>query len=168
MIHQRTRIATSRIELGGLNLRHLVLYSRKLLVSNARSQSYERILRCYGIPKALSCASGLVLSAALLSGSARADTALVFTGGELGLSQDMRGWAFTDRTITVKSLGWWDSGDHGLAVSHQVGIWNAAGNLLLSATVPAERPIRWSAIFGSFRCCPATRLWNRAITWSPV
>src|SRR4051794_36811693 len=69
-------------------------------------------------------------------GSARADTALVFTGGQPALSQGMSGWVFsTDHTITVTSLGWWDSSDDGLGASHQVGIWNTTGILLVSATV---------------------------------
>jgi len=91
--------------------------------------------------KSLVLPLGLILGAAFLSGAARADTALTFVGGgtpggDQFIFRDTRGWAFTtDNTITVTSLGWWDLGDDGLRFSHQVGIWNNAGVLLLSATV---------------------------------
>jgi len=42
---------------------------------------------------------------------------------------------YIDQAISVTSLGWWDYDADGLAASHQVGIWNTAGTLLLSATV---------------------------------
>ena len=58
------------------------------------------------------------------------------TGGLVGSSSQTRGWEFTTvNNITISSLGWWDNLGDGLAVSHQVGIWNFTGTLLLSATV---------------------------------
>ena len=39
--------------------------------------------------------------------------------------------------ISVTSLGIFDFGQDGLAVSHQVGIWNNVGTLLASITVPS-------------------------------
>jgi hypothetical protein len=68
---------------------------------------------------------------------AHADTiALTFTGGTPGLSAQTRGWEFTTSTaITITSLGFYDDLGDGLFVAHPVAIWDAAGNLLVSATV---------------------------------
>lgn len=80
------------------------------------------------------------LVAALGMGSACASTiALQWSGsGSAGGSEQTRGWAFsTDRAIEVNSLGWFDYGDDGLADSHEVGIWDASGRLLLSGVVGA-------------------------------
>ena len=47
------------------------------------------------------------------------------------------GWTFDVRVpISVTSLGYFDAGSDGLANSYPVGIWDGAGNLLISATVP--------------------------------
>lgn len=43
----------------------------------------------------------------------------------------------TNRDITVTDLGFFDSGQDGLGESHAIGIWNSAGTLLTSSTVPA-------------------------------
>jgi len=80
------------------------------------------------------------LVAALGMGSACASTiALQWSGsGSAGGSEQTRGWAFsTDRAINVTSLGWFDYEDNGLVNSHEVGIWDASGNLLLSGVVGA-------------------------------
>lgn len=38
--------------------------------------------------------------------------------------------------VSINSLGVWDQAGDGLAVSHEVGLWDAAGGLVASATVP--------------------------------
>lgn len=56
--------------------------------------------------------------------------------GTDGTSTATRGWSFTlGNEINVTALGFYDAGGDGLADSHQVGIWNAAGTLLVSGTV---------------------------------
>jgi hypothetical protein len=48
------------------------------------------------------------------------------------------GWGFTLTTsLTVTDLGYFDGGDPGLVDLHPVAIWDTAGNLLASATVPS-------------------------------
>lgn len=93
----------------------------------------------------------LVVAAALLAAASTASPAtaaaviptpqgtpaLTFgaTGSD-GASTATRGWSFTlGNEINVTALGFYDSGSDGLADNHQVGIWNAAGTLLLSGTV---------------------------------
>jgi hypothetical protein len=39
--------------------------------------------------------------------------------------------------VSINALGVWDQGGNGLALSHDVGLWNSAGALVTSATVPA-------------------------------
>jgi hypothetical protein len=91
----------------------------------------------------LQLAPALVLAAlmVLCPVNARADSiALTFSGGtpSVFFSNLTNGWAFsTASAITVTSLGYWDFGSDGLATSHQVGIWNSAGTLLMSGTVAA-------------------------------
>jgi hypothetical protein len=58
------------------------------------------------------------------------------TGQALANGPFTLGWQFsTSSTITVTWLGVFDPG--GLVESHDVGLWDAAGNLMGSATVPA-------------------------------
>ena len=38
--------------------------------------------------------------------------------------------------VTVTGLGWFDENHDGLGIAHEIGIWDSAGNLLVSATVP--------------------------------
>src|ERR1700693_727987 len=48
------------------------------------------------------------------------------------------GWSFSvNSSISVTSLGAYDASLYGLNVAHDVGIWDAAGDLLASATVPS-------------------------------
>ena len=49
------------------------------------------------------------------------------------------GYAFNVTTsgIVVAGLSVWDMSSNGLGDSHEVGLWDPAGNLLASATVPA-------------------------------
>jgi hypothetical protein len=75
--------------------------------------------------------------------AARAQVALSFTSPNTNSFLDgtgrMLGWEFTvDTTIEVTELGWFDWQNDGLATSHQIGIWNTAGQTLLgSVTVSA-------------------------------
>jgi hypothetical protein len=39
--------------------------------------------------------------------------------------------------VSINALGVWDQGGNGLVLSHDVGLWNSAGALVASATVPA-------------------------------
>jgi uncharacterized protein DUF4082 len=46
------------------------------------------------------------------------------------------GWKFLAKdNIVVNRLGYWDFNDDGLGESHQVGIWDASGNILVEGTV---------------------------------
>jgi len=48
------------------------------------------------------------------------------------------GWRFDVlSSVTVVGLGWFDAAGDGLALSHQVGLWNASGTLLATATISA-------------------------------
>ncbi len=48
------------------------------------------------------------------------------------------GWAFNvESAITIDQLGLYDSGQDGLAESHEIGIWDAAGTLLTSTAIPS-------------------------------
>ncbi len=85
-------------------------------------------------------ASTLVLS---FSSLAKADTVALtsVTGGLLATSgsDQLYGWVFTvNAPITVTSLGVFDNGGDGLAISHDVGIFNETTEALVgSTTVPA-------------------------------
>lgn len=84
--------------------------------------------------------STLVLS---FSSLAKADTVALtsVTGGLLATSasDQLYGWIFTaNAPLTVTSLGVFDDGSDGLAISHSVGIFNETTETLLgSTTVPA-------------------------------
>jgi hypothetical protein len=81
-------------------------------------------------------ATGLAL--ALTGTQAYADTpAMSFSSASLGFSTNQTlGWTFTANTPgVVDALGYYDLGGDGLAVSHDVGIWDNLGNLLTSTTV---------------------------------
>lgn len=86
----------------------------------------------------------LLLAATMLGsigGVALADTmAIVPTG--LSTTPDPRdyttGWAFTTSdSLSVTALGYLDVGGDGLNGSHDVGIFDLSGNLLVSTTVPS-------------------------------
>ena len=74
----------------------------------------------------------------------------------------MIGWQFTvSKPVQVAALGWFDWQQDGLARSHEVGLWNAAGQVLLaSATVEAGTS---AALTGYFRYTPLAS----AITSTP-
>lgn len=60
------------------------------------------------------------------------------TPGALANGPYTLGYAFsTSQTFSVSGLGLFDADSDGLASAHDVGIWDAAGNLLASTTVGA-------------------------------
>jgi hypothetical protein len=85
----------------------------------------------------------LALLAMALPSGLRADTFGInfdnTTGADsLGNPPFTLGWEFTLTTsIQVSSLAFYDDGENGLADSHQMGIWNSTGILLVSGSVQA-------------------------------
>jgi len=74
----------------------------------------------------------------------QADTPAFSSGGSTAEQpqsfEGTRGWSFyngPNSPITITQLGVFDGGGDGLANSHQIGLWNTDGTLLVSATVPA-------------------------------
>ena len=60
------------------------------------------------------------------------------TGESLAKTDSTFGWSFTANSdINVVDLGVFDDSQNGLTDSHQVGIWDSSGTLLVSATVPS-------------------------------
>src|SRR6476620_5121322 len=80
---------------------------------------------------------GLVLGAGIAP--ARADNpAMSFTTGSIGFSTQFQtlGWQFTTNSpVTVDALGYYDFAGDGLAVPHEVGIFDGGGTLLTSTLV---------------------------------
>jgi hypothetical protein len=71
-----------------------------------------------------------------------------------------RGYAFNITAaggVTVTHLSFFDFGGNGLIESHEVGLWNSAGVLLASATVPAGVAAPLDST-GKFRIVPITPL----------
>ena len=68
---------------------------------------------------------------------ATGNAALSFTGNETWTwSGATIGWEFSiSQTLNITALGIFDENNDGLATSHQVGIWNLSGTLLVSTTV---------------------------------
>jgi len=67
-----------------------------------------------------------------------------------GLARNItEGWRFTANSdIQVMRLGVWDLFSDGLNASHDIGLWDASGNLLASATVPGGTA---AALINDFR-----------------
>jgi len=93
-------------------------------------------------------------------------SALVLSGGAVGISNTTGealtngpftlGWRFSlNSPILVSGLGVFDSGQDGLKDSHDVGIFDAAGVLLASATVASGQ---FSPLTEQFRYAPASVL----------
>jgi hypothetical protein len=99
--------------------------------------------------------AGLLLGGGMAP--ARADNpAMSFATDSIGFSTDFQtlGWQFTTNSpITVDALGYFDFLGDGLAVPHEVGIFDSAGNLLTSTTVAAGTT---DPLIGSFRYAPIT------------
>lgn len=84
-----------------------------------------------------------------LSTASFAIPVLSFTGGAAGTASGdfVIGWTFTTTsTFLVDALGYYDSGQDGLANSYDVGIFDSGGSLLVSATVNSA-----SSLNGQFR-----------------
>ncbi|MBT9588006.1 hypothetical protein IV102_32015 [bacterium] len=77
----------------------------------------------------------------MLTSMANAVPAVTFaelTGNVLAGPALTAGWQFTTNSaVTVTDLGFFDDSQNGLAQAHDVGIFSAAGALLVSAIVPA-------------------------------
>ena len=113
----------------------------------------RRLNRCL-TRMVLTGAAGLVL--ALTGTRAMADSpAMSFTAAPIGFSSyQTLGWQFTtNANVTVDALGYYDLAGDGLAVSHDVGIFDSGGTLLTSTTVA---PGVVDALVGSFRYAPIT------------
>ncbi len=85
---------------------------------------------------------GLLGTAALAFGQGPGSTvAISITGGETSNLIDHRtvGWAFSlAQPIQVNALGWYDHNADGLSVSHEIGLWDDASQMLLtSISIPA-------------------------------
>lgn len=83
--------------------------------------------------------AALLVTACALGNASAATIALQWSGtGSSGFSQQTRGWAFSSSAdINVTSLGWFDYAGDGLFDSHLIGVWDSAGNLLMTGTVAA-------------------------------
>jgi len=79
--------------------------------------------------------------AALLCVPALASTIAITTVAESVFSNTgtwTLGWSLSmNSSVNVTSLGAYDANADGLNVAHDVGLWDAQGNLLASATVPS-------------------------------
>lgn len=83
-------------------------------------------------------AAAVSFSPLLAEGSAQALPAMSTTSPNFGSNAPFTlGYSFTvNSPITVTHLGAYDVGADGLAEAHTVGLWNAAGTLLASTSVP--------------------------------
>jgi hypothetical protein len=64
--------------------------------------------------------------------------ALTFATAPTSTGSFVMGWQFsTNVAVTVSSLGAFDDSNNGLVESHNVGIYNSVGTLLVSAIVPS-------------------------------
>lgn len=104
---------------------------------------------------------GLLLQA---GGQAMAGPILDFTGGTATAegSAQTAGWEFTVASpITVSALGLWDEQADGLAGSHQLGLWAAAGSTLLTSaviTTANSTPVASTSSAGDWRFTPVVPL----------
>jgi hypothetical protein len=90
--------------------------------------------RCVLMASAIGCFSVLSASAQTNAVSFSNTT----TGDALGNPPFTLGWSFTaNSNIDVVDLGVFDDSQNGLTDSHQVGLWNSSGTLLVSTTVPS-------------------------------
>lgn len=109
--------------------------------------------------RSLLAASAAVLGLLLGAGTApvQADDPVArFTTGSIGLATFFQtlGWQFTTNSpVTVDELGYYDFGGDGLAVPHEVGIFDAAGMLLTLTTVA---PATADPLIDGFRYAPIT------------
>lgn len=102
----------------------------------------------------------IVVASFTVVGSVNADSVAVTfgntTGSTLGNGPFTLGWKFSvNSAIAVTGLGVFDSDLDGLAESHDVGIFDSAGNLLVSATVAGGTA---NPLIHQFRYAPASVL----------
>lgn len=89
----------------------------------------------------MNIAARLSATAALIAvcAAAQATPAISFndsTGTNAAQRNQSVGWQFNVLSaLTVTGLGWYDEGQDGLSVGHEVGIWNSAGVLLASTVL---------------------------------
>jgi hypothetical protein len=75
--------------------------------------------------------------------------------GQNGNSSHTLGWTFTaNANLLVTGFGYYDDGDDGLLESHQVGIFDSAGDLLSSTLVPSGLS---ATLVSNFRYEPITQ-----------
>ena len=105
----------------------------------------------------LNLASIFVATAVAVAPSAAATLGVNFsntTGQPLSNPPQTLGWSFTlISPVDVTWLSFFDSDQDGLAESHPLGIWNAAGTLLVSGTVSAGAV---DPLHDRFRAIPVT------------
>ncbi len=81
------------------------------------------------------------LAVLTLSTSFASTIAMITTGGGIGsnnIDSFTTGWSFTvSDAIAVTSLGYYDADEDGLTTTHDVGIFDSTGTLLVSITVPS-------------------------------
>lgn len=79
-----------------------------------------------------------------------------FESADYGIANITLGWGF-DLTapLTVIDLGYYDGGDAGLIDPHPVGVWDSAGDLLATATVPSGTA---ATLMSGFRFVPIAPL----------
>jgi hypothetical protein len=110
----------------------------------------------------------VLLAVLILPTVASAQALQSFSGGTLfgtfEADGDTVGWRFTvNRPIIVTHLGFWD-GDNAtqpMVLSHPVGLWDNAGNLLTSNTVNPTSPLT-----GAFRYEPTANVQIPAGTYN--
>ena len=82
-----------------------------------------------------------ILGGLAASAQAAPVSALTFTAASTNstTTTTTRGYAFnvTSAGLVATHLSFWDEGGDGLGQSHDVGLWNPAGILIASATVPS-------------------------------
>jgi hypothetical protein len=109
--------------------------------------------------KALSKVIGLAAAfTVVIAGTApiASASALVdFTGGqvETNNNNETYGYSFTvsGSSFSVDGLGVFDSFSTPLALSHAVGLWDSAGNLIASTTIgPSDTPVASTDAFGQW------------------
>src|ERR1041385_6359444 len=102
----------------------------------------------------------IALLLAGLTAQAWATPVLFFStgGASSGNENDQTiGWSFNvTSTIIVGGLGWYAPNGAGLALSHMVGIWDPAGNLLASGTVQAGTADPLDGLFRTHSITPIT------------
>ncbi len=99
-------------------------------------------------------ATAAILVLPLVCAPSSSATAITFTAPTIDYTNGSWSLGFefeTNRAITVGSLGFYDDSKNDLTQSHDVGIFDSTGNLLVSGTV-----VPGSTLVGWFRYVPVT------------